>query len=402
MALKRFDQSDIIRNTIEFNPKVTFDVYSGSVYYQNEKEMSGSLVSNVLCVPTGYVSLYELNVDREESNTGFIHAVMVKSGDDDAIFKTIDINAYTEAEYGTEFTASYPMSSSITREWVSSAIPGYIVHEITNSLGEVVPITTGSQTAEWYKKARLRALRNSLNYNIKLSPSYIFSSSATRDLGITDVNIIYIPSIFYGSEIKKGTVDLRYYSSGSLIGRLTDSRYNGELVQSSGTLSSNDGSIAGVCLYGQGAILLTGSWNVSGATTWLDFAQGANDGENAGDYIVSKVDFEGTTYTQTITMLAHADKGEFNHSINPTFTDYAYKFKQPETSSLFYFEPEKLIKNTTFSPYPDPTGSFKKITYISKIDIYDETKNLIGIATVATPVKKTEERDFTFKLKIDI
>ena len=40
-------------------------------------------------------------------------------------------------------------------------------------------------------------------------------------------------------------------------------------------------------------------------------------------------------------------------------------------------------------------------SFISKIGIYDEKKNLIGVAKLATPVKKTEERDFTFKLKLD-
>ena len=35
------------------------------------------------------------------------------------------------------------------------------------------------------------------------------------------------------------------------------------------------------------------------------------------------------------------------------------------------------------------------------VQIYDNDKNLIGIAKLATPVKKTEDRDFTFKLKLD-
>ena len=60
------------------------------------------------------------------------------------------------------------------------------------------------------------------------------------------------------------------------------------------------------------------------------------------------------------------------------------------------------IKNTAYSDYNDPTGSFKKITYITQIGIYDAQKNLIGIAKLATPVKKPEDRDFTFKLKLDI
>jgi hypothetical protein len=39
---------------------------------------------------------------------------------------------------------------------------------------------------------------------------------------------------------------------------------------------------------------------------------------------------------------------------------------------------------------------------VSKIGIYDEDMNLIAVAKLATPVKKTEERDLTFKLKLDI
>ena len=44
----------------------------------------------------------------------------------------------------------------------------------------------------------------------------------------------------------------------------------------------------------------------------------------------------------------------------------------------------------------------KKQTFISKIKLYDDQMNCIGIAKVATPVKKTIEKDLTFKLKIDI
>ena len=71
-------------------------------------------------------------------------------------------------------------------------------------------------------------------------------------------------------------------------------------------------------------------------------------------------------------------------------------------SNGYHQNPEASIKNVVSSSYPDPTGSFAKTTYISKIGIYDKNKNLIGIAKVAKPVKKSIERDFTFKLKLDI
>jgi hypothetical protein len=60
------------------------------------------------------------------------------------------------------------------------------------------------------------------------------------------------------------------------------------------------------------------------------------------------------------------------------------------------------IKNIVESQFLDVEPDFVKTTYISKVAIYDEDKNLIGIAKVATPVRKTEEKQYTFKLKIDI
>jgi hypothetical protein len=74
-----------------------------------------------------------------------------------------------------------------------------------------------------------------------------------------------------------------------------------------------------------------------------------------------------------------------------------------QTGSAAYLQDRKrVIKNIVSSSYNDPTASFEKTTYISKIGIYDENENLIAVAKPATPVKKTAERDFTFKLKLDI
>ena len=68
-----------------------------------------------------------------------------------------------------------------------------------------------------------------------------------------------------------------------------------------------------------------------------------------------------------------------------------------------YYEYDKIeIKNTVSSSYNDPTGSFMKTTYISQIGIYDDERNLIAIAKLAKPVKKIEERELTFKLKLDL
>ena len=106
-----------------------------------------------------------------------------------------------------------------------------------------------------------------------------------------------------------------------------------------------------------------------------------------------------------MTMLAHAKQGDLNHSNNPTFIDYEDRNDNTEEAPLspnkFTEDTELKIANVVKSPYANHSGSFEKTTYISKIGIYDEDKNLIGIAKLATPVKKTESRQYTFKMKID-
>jgi len=73
------------------------------------------------------------------------------------------------------------------------------------------------------------------------------------------------------------------------------------------------------------------------------------------------------------------------------------------TGTQHYTEdPEVEIKNIVSSSYTNHSASFKPITYISKVAIYDEDRNLIAIASLARPVKKTEDRSYTFKLKLDI
>ena len=225
--------------------------------------------------------------------------------------------------------------------------------------------------------------------------------------------MISIPSILYGSKIKKGTISLKYYVTGTLVGELQDKNYNGELVQVGPEGSTGSGSVAGVALYREGFLLLTGSWDLNaetiqtdanGPSKWIHFNYGANDGNSPALTTLSAsfaIDYQGTTHTQTMTMFATAPYGELNHSNNPTYLD-ASETQAASTGSIQYMEQPKKIKNVVHSQFLDVEPDFVKTTYISKIALYDEDKNLIGIAKVATPVRKTEEKQYTFKLKLDI
>lgn len=396
MPYYKFNKNDILRNTLETKPAVSFDINDSNVYYNKLNQQSGAFTDNITHVPVGHVSLYEINIDRPSDS--LVYPFITKDGNYE-VMQGVSISDYNSVfQYGDRITGSYPLSASISRERFSSD------HGIIN--------VTGSH---------ILALENTLNYYTPNSPHYAFSSSL-GDKSSQELTLLYIPSIFYGNTIDRGSVDLKFFISGTLIARAQDIHYNGELIQTDGTSyaqSQGSGSVAGVVLYDEGIIVLTGSWNLgttayelgSGSAenpTWTTFGAGAHDtGSFTGTVSPSasfSIDFNGVKNVETITMFTHANKNDLNYSTNQTFVDYASaSANQPVTGTKQYTENSQIpLANTISSSFYDYEEKFKHQTFISKIGIYDEKKNLIAVANLATPIKKTAERDFTFKLKLDI
>ena len=235
--------------------------------------------------------------------------------------------------------------------------------------------------------------------------------------------MIFVPQIFCGSSIKKGSVNLKFYITGSLLAECADVNQNGELIQTTSSFRTT-GSVVGLVMYNEGIIMLTSSADLesggssygikyagasSGAqqSSWKYFAAGLNDGITFDHTIKSAsfaVDFKGTNYVNTMTMFCHAKKGDLNHSNNPTYRNFSEVSAMSNTTSshLDFAERQYGIKNIVSSSYTGTEETFEKTTYISKIALYDKNGNMVGIASTATPIKKTEDRELTFKLKLDI
>ena len=425
MPLYKFGAGDVFHNRIETHPSSSFFIYDNRTFYRDTVLETGSGGPSLslfdrghLDMPAGYISLFELNPNRGTitspseyigqtkidgpgvKNLGVIYPFVYKGRNKDS-FKNISYTDYIHKyQDGDVVSGSYKISASISRELYVAADN----------------FTTTNHTGS--------ALKNSLDFAKRLGSHYNFNTDKT-------MTIIGIPSVFYGSEIKKGSVNLVMYVTGSYAAQLKDSRRDGALIQHSGTINaSNDGSVAGVVLYKEGFIILTGSWDV-GATAgnfndmsksgtavdaqnlkWYNFGQGArqNNGlmpidntstihNNSGSYLLN---FQGTHRIPTITMMAHANKGQLNYTNNPTSVVFGTTAFNAVTSSYLYREQELAIANVHSASYNNPSGSLVRTTYITKVGIYDDKKKLIGIATVSKPVKKTEDRDLTFKLKLDI
>ena len=386
MYLYKFKETDIFINQIEAQVKQEFFVHNTKVYYNKKGLQSGSFTGSVVA-PTGTLSLFEENVDRN-TTTGLIYPFTVKTGEAVAFRETSDIQFATAYSLGQIITGSYPITSSLTRQFHSASSD----------------------------RPRVTALKNTLNYYRVKSPHYAFSSSY-GDKNTLPLNLISVPTIFYGSKLRKKTISLQYFITGTLVGELQDVRGNGELVQVGPSGSTGSGSVAGVVLYDEGFMILTGAWDITSQTydypdspgvadqpKWIYFGTGLNDGTAVSAELSSSynITFEATNFVPTVTMLCAAPLGELDFSNNPTYLQYTQRQNRSASVTDYRFIEHTLdVKNTISASYVQQTASFEKQTFITKIAIYDEDQNIIGIAKLAKPVRKTLDRDYTFKLKMD-
>lgn len=311
-------------------------------------------------------------------------------------FKTTTTSEFNnDFNYGDVIKGSYPYSASISSEYYSSYV---LVDFLT-------------------RKKNLLGLKNTLNYYSRISPHYFFSSSLGNKEE-QELMLINIPSIFYGQKIKKGSMSCKWYHSGSLIAELQDTMENGELRQVL-PKDENYNKVAGVALYKEGFVLLTGSWSLHNtykdrfdvhkdymdvSPAWKYFLTTGSQEEPLTTVPSSSflLDFEGTEKIPTLTLFASADKGEFNYSNNPTFIEYGnHEIISIDVNSIEENKNLK-IKNIVSSIYEDEEPKFEKITYISKVAIYDKDKNLIGIAKLANPILKKQNENIAIKMKLDM
>ena len=418
MSRKDFTPDDIFINTIKAHPELNFFIYGTEVFYNNHDNLIGQNTNVLSDETTGSVSLFELNIDRSNN---FISASSISGYDSKLVladkkqYNTLLGKAHNGSLYAPPTSSAYPLTASITRMY-----------------SEAETITFGSSTS-----------RDSLTLNRHVSALLVpakkysvqskhFELSGTivsadgnqlmsRNLLTSTVNIIDIPAILYGSEIKRGSTTLKYFITGSLLAECSDIGNNGVLVETTG---SNEGAVVGLVFRHEGVIMLTASHDLESgvdisydgggsadAASWLYFGAGANDGiphKMSGVRALPSASFnvnlQGTSYVSTMTLFCQAPKGKYNFSNNPTsvVSSSDGRITSFKSGSFTYSEPRLEIKNVVSSSYSGHEEDFERTTYISKIGIYDKNDNLIMIAAPSKPIRKKENDEYTFKLTYDI
>lgn len=398
MSYKRFGPNDLVYSTLVAKPEYHFSVQNGSVYKNNEILLSGDFSNKEKHISNGEVSFHEININRPSDSLvyGFIEKDTSRYA-----YRTISTGMFDDPaqfQYGNQLTQSYPIKAGLSRIYVKEGV----------EFNEQNFKNLDSPTISENNKKYIRALQNVIESQETLGKNFTYSN-----LGTKAVNMICIPGIFYGSKVDRGSIELNYYVSGTLNSQLKDVNKDGILIETTG---SSVGSTAGYALYDHGILLLTGSWqqhhsyqdkffsDANSYPSWLSFGTGISQvGTALGhDTVVSSsysVKFKGVNKIPTLTMLAFAEKGRYNYSNNPTFLETS---TVPSTKTATqYQEAPRKIKNIVDSGLENYSASFDSVTYISKVGIYDENKNLIAIASLANPIKKTRSRDYMIKMRLD-
>jgi len=421
----KFTPDDLFINRLKTYPEYNVFIYQERMYVNNETQPStadGLVVYDINRNKTATNAIYPFVMSGSEKNA--FKAQQYQPIIKDASGEHFNISKYYLESIGAkavsissitnnngEITSSYGIESPIKRNLTSRSTT--ITSNFYNITTDV--IQTGLQTSLLTPvNLTSSALQNVARKYTTFSDHFIFRSSSvrSRDL-VTDsnsINFITIPSMYYGSTIKKGSVELNYYITGSKLASCADIDHNGTLI---GTSGSTSGSVVGLVMYDEGIIMLTSSvilddTNISYrgvdpvSGSWQYYGTTLNDDISHVSLASASYDlnFKGTNYVSSMTMFAHANKGQLNHSNNPTYRNLNTARVSQTGSGLIFSEGPSDIANIVSGSFT--SAPFDKTTYISKVNIYDEDGNLIGITSLSKPVKKTLTDEFTFKMKLDL
>lgn len=296
--------------------------------------------------------------------------------------RNIDKETYDAAEYGQAFPDYAPKDIPIKKYCFS-----------------------GSYDSPDYRK--VNSLKNIINYYFSTDDTFKYDALADSPISVTSLSSYHL-----GAGIQRGTVDVAVVSGSTVTASASD-------IKEDGILYDQGEKAVGIVLYKQGFILLTSEEKIINSSNEIqitgeslpqfsDSFRWHHFGASSSLDLTCSLQYSVIDDVSTHTAFIYAEKGELNHSNNATYLESgSYKYHAAPTSFIENIsedpkEPQLKIKNTVYSPINKVEAPFQKQTYITNIGLYDKNKKLIAVANLANPIKKTENREFAFKIKLDI
>jgi hypothetical protein len=226
---------------------------------------------------------------------------------------------------------------------------------ITGSLGAIAA-SASFDGQNFRKRMKVKDLSGSTSY-LTNSPAgeygVLYATSSTTD-GTTHLGT---------ANTKETPVGLVYYQAGIAV--ISGSLFND--VVNGGVLSNTLGTVS----LGNPGNRLTGP-------TGFEFVSGSSISGSA-DAIRNRIynnSFNNTTELNSTIYFARASHNEFNYSSNPTYLS----------------ESQIRVKETTLD---------QPVSYITTVGLYSATNELLAVAKVSEPLKKTPDTELTLRVRLD-
>tara|TARA_B100001778_G_C18553311_1_gene614112 strand:+ start:544 stop:1368 length:825 start_codon:yes stop_codon:yes gene_type:complete len=182
-------------------------------------------------------------------------------------------------------------------------------------------------------------------------------------------SLLFISQSQFGDGVKKGSVVLNDTTTGAkLVDDLNGNLYstNASFSQSVTSLSSSDNYVGNV-FYDIGVVSITETASFDGSNDYKD--------ATSGDYTLQ---FKATKDIVTYEYVCEAMPNEFNKTTNDTIFSEGGR--------------GQLKGNLTSSNFP---------TFVTEIGLYDDDRNLMGIAKLSKPVPKSTKIPMRFFVRMD-
>lgn len=225
---------------------------------------------------------------------------------------------------------------------------------------QVIDAEDGGDNKQAYKTIlRLYDFYNAVDTDYTAS----FEGSA-----VTRFRVINVPEIYYDRSILTGAFTASDLDSAGDERTLYD---NGRGGIYSGSLT---GTLVGNIFYNEGLVVFKGGG--------LNDEAGGNDfGQASPTNFKWKVDFKGNHQIPVKIFRCRAPAGQLNASTNPTYYTET-------TGSDDYVNERRIVMEP-----PTP--------YITTVGLYNDNYELVGMASVAQPVKKELQADIQIRLRLD-
>jgi hypothetical protein len=406
-----FSKSEKHVNIYELNPEVKFQfvtLTSSSAFLNNNSYTAQNLRND-------QTSLFELNIDRNSNS--IIYPFVNKNTYNNLLsFSTDD---YNNTSVGDIITGSYQKFIGLTHEFMdyTNKYKYFSLFNLCKSMRIDTPI--------YDFKSYILFSNSDYYFSTYMIDRDLFGSSIEPKSTIVSIEInienetseMDLPDGYYKFEASDLYGNGRLYAtSGSYYSNFpTDKNhvYVGDIIYQHGIIIFHDNTLG----FGNNGNLPNED---SEPYTWRKFGKLLEP--NLNNYkreIKFNIEYKATSKVPSLTVFCSAKKNHLNHSNNLTSLDKNQNLDIKSSTVIGFTENTQLtIKNNiddsllvkTHQVYlgdeddlDDITFSrFEKSTFLSEIMMYDENMEVIAICKIACPIKKKEQDELIFKLKLDL